>query len=92
MADKISPRIVSLSLATVSGTVYVLCAIFIAIAPQTALSLSKDLFHGIDITQIARTTVTLGSTVAGFVEIIVLSLLVGWVFAVIYNYISIKIK
>lgn len=92
MTDKLSPKIVSLSLSTVSGIVYILCAIFIAISPQAALSLSKDLFHGIDITQIARTTVTLGSTVAGFVEIIVLSLVIGWLFAVIYNYLSTKIK
>lgn len=91
MTDKLNIKKVSLSLATVSGILYVLCAILFAIAPQTALSLSKDLFHGIDITQIAKNT-TLEGTIIGFVEIIVLSLLVGWLFAVIYNYLSTKIK
>lgn len=77
MADKLSPKIVSLSLATISGIAYIFCAIFFAIAPQTALSFFKNMFHGVDITQIASATIPLGSTVAGFVEIIGLSLAAG---------------
>ncbi len=92
MADKLSPKIVSLSLASLSGIGYALCTILFAIAPQAALGFFKNLFHGVDITQIAETTITLGSTASGFAEIIVLSLAAGWLFAVIYNYLITKIK
>ena len=92
MTNELNPKIVSLSLATVSGIFYILCAIIIAITPQIALDFSKHMFHGIDITQIARTSIPIGSTVIGFIEIIILSLIAGWLFAVVYNYLLVRIK
>jgi len=52
--------------------------------PNQTLNLFASLFHGIDITQIA-TTPTLANTAIGFVEIIALALIIGWLFAIIYN-------
>ncbi len=92
MAGELNPKIVSLSLAGVSGIVYLVCAAFFAIAPKATLGFFKDMFHGIDITQIGRTAVPFGSTVAGFVEILVASLVVGWLFAVVYNSLQLKIE
>lgn len=92
MTDRLNPKIVSLSLASLSGTGYVFCAILFAIVPEATLDFFQNIFHGTDITQIARTAVPIGSTIAGFVEIIVLSLAAGWLFAVIYNYLATKIK
>ncbi len=92
MTDKLNPKTVALSLASVAGIVYIICAILVIIAPRTMLNLFKYMFHGIDITQIARTTTSLGGTVVGFVETIFLSLVVGWLFAVIYNYFLSRIE
>ena len=85
MAEKLDGKRVALSLAIVSGIAYIVCALLIAIAPEGTLSFFGALFHGIDITKIAATNLTIGSTILGFVEIIVLGYILGWLFAVIYN-------
>lgn len=86
MAEKLNPKVVALSLAGVSGIVYAVCAALFAIAPRATISAYADMFHGVDLRQIARTAVPLGSTIAGFVEIIISSLVVGWLFTAFYNY------
>lgn len=86
MANKLNPKIVGLSLAGVAGIFYVICAALVALAPAVAMGVFKHLFHGIDITQIARTAVPFESTIIGLVEIVVLSFVAGWLFATIYNY------
>ena len=83
--EKLSEKRVALSLASVSGIVYIVCAILIAISPEWTMASFGALFHGIDISKIARSPVPLGSTVLGFVEIVVFALIVGWLFAKIYN-------
>ena len=85
MTDKLNAKRVGYSLAAVSGIVYLACAILVAIAPSWTVGFFGALFHGIDITQIARTPVPLGSTVLGLVEIVVLGYVVGWLYAKIYN-------
>ncbi len=85
MADKLSEKRVAFSLATVAGIVYIVCAILVAIAPAWTVNTFGALFHGIDISQIARDSVPLGSTILGLVEIVVLALIVGWLFAKVYN-------
>ena len=85
MADRLNAKRVGYSLAAVSGIVYLACAILVAIAPSWTVSFFGALFHGIDIAQIARTPVPLGSAVLGLVEIVVLGYVVGWLYAKIYN-------
>ncbi|MEK6840648.1 MAG: DUF5676 family membrane protein [Nanoarchaeota archaeon] len=85
MAEKISSKRVAYSLALVAGIVYLACAILVAIAPAWTVNFFGALFHGIDISQIARAPVPLASTALGFVEIIVLGYLVGLLFGAIYN-------
>ena len=92
MVEKLNTKVVSFSLAIISGIMYVLCALLFAIAPQTTLNLFKDMFHGIDITKIASTPVSFGSNITGFIKIVVFSLIVGWLFATIYNYLLNKIN
>ncbi len=89
--QELNPKAVSFSLAIISGVSYLLCAIFFALAPQTALNFFKGMFHGLDITKIAASSVPLFSVVIGFVEIVVFSLIAGWLFAVIYNYLLKKV-
>lgn len=83
--DKLNPKVVAMTLAITSGIIYIICAVLFIVSPVGALNLFKDMFHGIDITQIGKTNITFGSAVAGFVETIILALIVGWLFAVIYN-------
>ena len=74
-----------LALASVAGLAYVVCAILIAIAPESTVNLFGSLFHGIDINKIASDSISLGRTVLGFIEIIVLGYIAGWLFGKIYN-------
>ena len=70
MSDKINPKRVALSLAIVSAILYIACALLIAIAPDFAMGLFSKIFHGIDITQIANTSISFGSTLLGLIEIL----------------------
>mgnify|MGYP001614868850 FL=1 len=82
--DRLNPKRVSLSLAAVSGILSAVCALLIAIAPQFTLNLFGAMFHGIDLTKVSK-TMTLSSAIFGTVIIIALALIVGWLFAKIYN-------
>lgn len=92
MVNQLSPKVVALSLAKVFGIVSLLCALIFVIAPEKGLNLFKDIFHGIDITQIAAAPVTLGSVILGIIEAVVIGLVIGWLFAVVYNFVSKKYK
>jgi len=84
MAEKLSAKRVSLSLAAVTGIISIVCAILISIAPQFTTNLFRAIFHGIDISQISK-SITFSSALLGTIEIIVIALITGWLFAVIYN-------
>ncbi len=84
MADKLNTRKVSYSLAVVAGIVYLVCAVLVAVAPVLTVNLFGALFHGIDISKIS-TTPSLGRTILGLIEIVILGFVVGWLFAKIYN-------
>ena len=85
MAEKISSKRVAYSLAVVAGIVYLACAILVAIAPTWTVNVFGALFHGIDISQIARTPVPLTSAILGLVEVVILGYLIGWLFGAVYN-------
>ena len=70
MIEKINTKRVALSLAAVSAILYIACALLIAIAPDFAMGLFSKIFHGIDITQIANTSISFGSTLLGLIEIL----------------------
>ena len=85
MAEKLNPKIVSFSLAGVSGILSIICAVLIAIAPQATLNFFGSIFHGMNITKIAQPITILG-VLTGLIAVIIISLITGWLFAVIYNY------
>ncbi|MEK7062735.1 MAG: DUF5676 family membrane protein, partial [Patescibacteria group bacterium] len=66
------------------GIVYLACAILVAIAPTWTVNVLGALFHGIDISKIAMAQ-SLGRTALGLVEIIILGLVAGWLYAKTYN-------
>ena len=84
MGEKLSAKRVSLSLAITSGVFSTACALLIAIAPQFMIKFFGAIFHGIDISQIER-TMTLSGAITGIIAAIIVALITGWLFAVIYN-------
>lgn len=90
--DKMDTKAVPLSLAITAGILYAICAILFVISPGIVLSLFKNIFHGIDITQIAQNNISLTNTLTGFAEIIIYSLIAGWIFAVFYNFVAKRVK
>ena len=84
MGDKLSPKRVSLSLGIVTGIISIICALLILIAPESTTKLFGAIFHGIDVSQITK-PITLNGALIGTIEVIVIALIVGWLFATIYN-------
>ncbi len=84
MAEKLKAKRVSFSLAIVAGIVSIACALLIAIAPEFTVNLFGAIFHGIDMSQITK-TMTFSSALLGTVEVIVIALIIGWLFAKVYN-------
>jgi len=84
MKEKLSAKKVSFSLGIVTAIFSIACALLIAAAPEQTMKLFGAIFHGIDISEIAK-PITLGGAVLGTMVIIALALIAGWVFAVVYN-------
>jgi len=82
--EKLNAKRVSLSLAAVSGILSAVCALLIAVAPQFTLNLFGTIFHGIDLVKIPK-VMTISDAILGTIEVVVLALIVGWLFAKIYN-------
>ena len=85
MKEKLSPKAAAFALAGVSGLLYLVCAILIAIAPEATIKFFGNLFHGINLETIAQQSISFSSAVVGFVEILIGSLVTGWIFAKMYN-------
>ena len=84
MAEKLNAKRVSLSLAAVAGIISIVCALLILITPQDTINLFGEIFHGIDIRQITK-QITPGGALLGTIEVIIIALIAGWLFAKIYN-------
>ena len=85
MVEKLNAKVVSLSLATVSAILSLLCAFLIALAPVAAVKFFGSIFHGMDVTRIAA-PITLSGVITGLIAVVIVALITGWLFAVIYNY------
>ena len=85
MTEKINANNVGLALSGVMGVLSVVCALLLVLIPGFTLNFFSNIFHGIDITQIAKTSVTFGEFLIGLVEVLIGSYLIGWVFAKMYN-------
>jgi len=84
MADKLNTRRVANSLAITAGIFSLACALLILMAPAFTVNLFGAIFHGIDLSQISKTA-TLGSSILGIIEAMILGWIAGWLFAVVYN-------
>ena len=69
---------------------YVVCAVFVVVAPDISREITKALFHGVEITQFDGRTASMGSFVLGFVSAIAGAWLVGYLFGMMYTIFSKK--
>ncbi len=65
--------------------IYLVCAFAVAFFPDLSMSIARNWFHGIDLTEISSYQLTLGSLTTGFVTATIGSWLVGFIYANIYN-------
>jgi len=85
MTNKLDAKATGYTLASVAGIVSLACLLLIVIAKEFTINLFGAIFHGIDLSQIAADNITVSSAVLGFVEVVVVGFILGWLFAVIYN-------
>ncbi len=89
MTDKLMPWKIGLTLGLVFAMTSLICAILFVIMPESILNLGNNIFHGLDLTKIAKDT-SWNSVAIGLVEIFMIGFVGGWLFGVIYNSINKK--
>lgn len=64
-STKLSGRSLSIATAIITGLVYTICILFVALTPQTAMAFFRYILHA-DLTSLAR-TVTWGNFIGGLI-------------------------
>ncbi len=83
---KLNQKAVALALAAVSGSLSLICVIFIKLVPAQTMNFFGWLIHINKLAElIGPREVTLGGTVAGIVAFSIAAYILGWLFAVLYN-------
>lgn len=80
------PLVIANATAATVAVVYIVCRLAFLVAPELSLAISRNWFHGIDITRIAADRVAGDGFVLGFITAILGGWLVGFVFAKFQNY------
>nr|MBI4156608.1 hypothetical protein [Candidatus Woesearchaeota archaeon] len=83
--DKLNVNATGLALSITSGIVYIICAIISWISPRTLIGFANYLEHSIDLTSVAIKSLNLGNVIIGLIIILIISYLVGVIFALLYN-------
>ncbi len=84
MTNKLMPWKIGVTLGFVFAIISLICAILFAITPESTLNLGNNIFHGLDLTKIAK-DMSWNSAAIGLVEIFIIGFVGGWLFGVIYN-------
>ncbi len=81
----------ALASAATFGVAYLICALFVIIAPDLAIRLTGWLFHLLNVEQFAGdVAVTAGGLIGGLVQVVIYAYLIAWLFAWFYNRFSSK--
>jgi len=76
----------SLSAAGAMGLVYIVCAIFVALAPDFALKLFGWLVHLVNVDKFTGdVAITFGGFLIGLIQILIYTYLTFWIFAWLHN-------
>lgn len=90
---KLNSNKVALSLSATALIVYLVCLVFVAVAPlEATIAVSNSLFHGIDLSGIATKRIELASTTMGLIITFAGTYVIGYLFAAIYNLIGEKAR
>lgn len=76
--------------AITTAIVFLVCRVGFAIAPDLSMQIARSWFHGIDISRISALNLSTESFVLGLVTATLGAWLVGYIFAVTYNYFTKK--
>lgn len=91
--ENLNPKSMALSFGIVAALIYMACWLFIAVFPiEIIIKVSNSLMHGIDVSSIAVKDMSISESLLGFIIVVLGSIIVGYVFAVSYNWIKEKIK
>lgn len=69
-----------------TAIIYIVCRVAIALFPDLAMTIAQSWFHGLEISKVSGWSLSLGSFILGLVTISAGAWLVGYAFAVLYNY------
>ncbi|MBI2139297.1 hypothetical protein HYU14_00110 [Candidatus Woesearchaeota archaeon] len=68
------------------GALNILCAILVGLFPRQATVLFNNLFHGFEFSgTMMRKGFSLGTTITGLIEVIILGAIIAWLFVKVYN-------
>lgn len=84
------PKATANAAAVVTAIVYVVCRQAFVWLPELSMGIARSWFHGIDISQIAATTIPTDNFLLGLVTAAVAAWLVGYLFATAYNWFAKK--
>lgn len=82
---KLNVKALANASAVVVGSVYVVCALVVALLPELSMQIADSWFHGFKISNLGPGTVTIESLILGLVTSVVGTWVMGYVFAVVYN-------
>ncbi|HLC54181.1 MAG TPA: DUF5676 family membrane protein [Candidatus Nanoarchaeia archaeon] len=85
MKNELKPAKVGIALGIVFAIVSLICAILFSIIPEFILGLGNNLFHGLDLTQMTKSSISWGGVIIGVIEVFIIGFVGGWLFGVIYN-------
>jgi len=85
MTGNINANKLGLSVGIAGAVLSVLCALLIALAPAFTIGVFGAIFHGIDISQIANTTISFGGVILGIIDVFIIGYIFGWLVGSLYN-------
>ncbi|MEK7460563.1 MAG: DUF5676 family membrane protein [Patescibacteria group bacterium] len=74
----------ALAAAETAGILYIACALFVAVAPELAMTLLGWLAHLTNTDALAR-SVTMSGAILGFIQVVVYVYIAVWIFTSLYN-------
>ena len=91
--ENLKPNVVALAVAITTAFVYLVCLAFVVVFPiETIATFGNYFVHGMDISSIAAKDINLSDSIIGFVIIALSAYVVGYIFALVYNWLGQKLK
>ena len=87
---KHNPNVTANAVAVTTAIIYIVCRVGVSLFPDLSMTIAQSWFHGIELTQISESSLSLGSFVLGLATSTIGAWLVGYLFANLYNYFAKK--